>query len=98
MYRWVPGKRTRVQTEPAPSDYVRPLEFDRIREGQNPPSAQVGLCKALCKGLSQWLVRRRPAEMRHHIRHIGQLALCFRRGSNIRNQMLPFVGGAFLCC
>jgi hypothetical protein len=37
MYRWVPDKRTRVQTEPAPSDYVRPLEFDRIREGQNPP-------------------------------------------------------------
>jgi len=51
MYRWAPGKRTKVQTEPAPSDYVRPLEFDRIREGQNPPNSQVGVCDPLCKGL-----------------------------------------------
>ena len=53
MYRWVPGKRTRVQTEPAPSDYVRPLEFDRIREGQNPPHRPIGSCGPLYKGHSK---------------------------------------------
>ena len=50
MYRWAPGKRTRVQSEPAPSDCVWPLEFDRFREGQNPPISGIGLCTDLCKG------------------------------------------------
>ena len=50
MYTWAPGKRTRVQSEPAPSDCVWPLEFDRFREGQNPPMSEIGLCTNLCKG------------------------------------------------
>ena len=59
MYRWAPDKRTRVQTEPAPRICVRPLEFDRIREGQNPPPSHVSLCVGHYKAISLGLISTR---------------------------------------
>ena len=79
MYRWAPGKRTRVQSEPAPSDCVWPLEFDRFREGQNPPLFEIGLCTRLRKGS---LNNRCPAGLGKcgdHPLHAAQPLLCARR-------------------
>ena len=93
MYRWAPGKRTRVQSEPAPSDCVWPLEFDRFREGQNPPLFEIGLCTNLCKGS---LDNRCPAclgKPGDHCLHAANPLLSTRRGGKVVKDCLPFRRG-----
>ena len=80
MYRWAPGKRTRVQSEPAPSDCVWPLEFDRFREGQNPPLLEIGFCTGLCKGSLDNRCTTGLGEFGDHPFHAAHPLLRARRG------------------
>lgn len=54
IYRWAPGKWTKIQTEPAPSDLIKATGIGpRLREGQNPPPIDIGRRGALGKGLGR---------------------------------------------
>ena len=94
MYRWVPGKRTRVQSEPAPSDCVWPLEFDRFREGQNPPLFEIGFCTGLCKGSLDNRCTTGLGKFGDHPFHAAHPLLRARWGGEIVQYCLPFRRGA----
>ena len=90
MYRWAPGKRTRVQSEPAPSDCVWPLEFDRFREGQNPPLFEIGFCTGLCKGSLDNRCTTGLGKFGDHPFHAAHPLLRARWGGEIVQYCLPF--------
>ena len=90
MYRWAPGKRTRVQSEPAPSDCVWPLEFDRFREGQNPPAPELGLYTNLCKGSLDDRRTTLLGKSVDHLLHAAHPILRTKWGGEVMQYCLPF--------
>jgi hypothetical protein len=52
MYRWAPGKRTTIRTEPAPLEMLKAAGVVTccLREGQHPPKTEIGASAAKGKG------------------------------------------------